>query len=171
MGRFTDAVALAQANGLTADTALVRHFASRSGLNLNFEQAISSTVDIFARAGLADGRYESYEFTDVDRSISGGAAIKGLRWGRPNDTLGAAFAVNAASKQRISYLDAGGLGILTGDGRLPHPGDEHIAEIYYDTRLLKAVSLTGDFQVIGNPGYNRDRGPVIILGARFHAQF
>jgi high affinity Mn2+ porin len=28
-----------------------------------------------------------------------------------------------------------------------------------------------DFQHIANPGYNRDRGPINVLGARVHADF
>jgi hypothetical protein len=31
----------------------------------------------------------------------------------------------------IAYLNAGGLGIVIGDGQLPHPGLEQIIEAYY----------------------------------------
>jgi high affinity Mn2+ porin len=31
--------------------------------------------------------------------------------------------------------------------------------------------VTADYQLIVNPGYNRDRGPVSVFGARLRAQF
>src|SRR3979490_3007852 len=35
-----------------------------------------------------------------------------------------------------SFLNAGGLGILVGDGKLPHPGLERIIETYYSLPLF-----------------------------------
>ena len=64
-----------------------------------------------------------------------------------------------------------GHGILIGDGRLPHPGDETIVETYYSLALTKAVHATLDYQFIENPAYNRDRGPVSVVGLRMHAQY
>jgi high affinity Mn2+ porin len=68
-------------------------------------------------------------------------------------------------------LNAGGLGILVGDGRLPHPGAEQIAETYYSLAVLAAAALTLDYQWIKNPAYNGDRGPVSVFAIRVHAQF
>ncbi|MGH8288228.1 MAG: carbohydrate porin [Steroidobacteraceae bacterium] len=67
-------------------------------------------------------------------------------------------------------LEAGGLGILIGDGRLPHPGDEHILATYCDLATTTAVHLTFDYQWVGNPAYNRDRGPVPIFALRVHLE-
>jgi len=64
----------------------------------------------------------------------------------------------------------GGLGILVGDGRLPHPGLEQILETYY-CLAVRAWRVTLDYQFFNNPAYNRDRGPVSVLGLRLHAQF
>jgi high affinity Mn2+ porin len=97
--------------------------------------------------------------------------VKGTGWGRSGDTVGLAGVVNGISRIHQQFLDAGGLGILVGDGRLPHPGDEYIAEAYYDFALAKPLHLSIDAQFVDHPGYNRDRGPVPIGGLRLHAQF
>jgi high affinity Mn2+ porin len=62
------------------------------------------------------------------------------------------------------------LGILIGDGQLPHPGPEQIIETYYRFPI-GSWQATVDYQFITNPAYNRDRGPVSIIGTRLHAQF
>ena len=78
--------------------------------------------------------------------------------------------VNGISDAHQRYLAAGGLGILIGDGRLPHPGAEEILETYYDVAALKSVHLSLDYQFVEHPAYNRDRGPVSALGLRLHGQ-
>jgi len=170
MGRFDDAIALAEETGGTPNTALVRRYASRIGVNLNFEQQIVPNVGAFGRFGWADGNVEPYEFTDVDRTASLGTQLAGKLWGRPDDTFGLAGVVNGISAPHIAYLNDGGLGILIGDGQLPHPGYEQIMETYYSFPLGK-VQATADYQFIVNPAYNRDRGPVSVLAMRLHAQF
>jgi hypothetical protein len=42
MGRFDDAIALGELTGQTPDTALVRRYATRSGISLNLEQPVSA---------------------------------------------------------------------------------------------------------------------------------
>jgi len=79
--------------------------------------------------------------------------------------------VNGISDAHGRYLDAGGLGVLVGDGRLPHPGDEYIGEAFYKLAATRGFELTLDYQRIGNPGYNRDRGPANVIGARVHGAF
>ncbi|MEO7027731.1 MAG: carbohydrate porin, partial [Caulobacteraceae bacterium] len=69
------------------------------------------------------------------------------------------------------YLALGGLGILVGDGQLPHPGTENILETWYNLGVVKALQLTLDYQFVDNPAYNRDRGPVSVFAARLHTQF
>jgi len=65
---------------------------------------------------------------------------------------------------------AGGLGILVGDGRLPHPRPEQILETYYDWALLPQLHASIDYQYIRNPAYNGDRGPVSVFAIRMHTQ-
>jgi len=170
MGRYDDAIALAQQNGITPATADVRRYASRSGVNLNFEQQIVPNVGFFARAGFAGGNVEPYEFTDIDRTASAGLSLAGKLWGRPDDTFGIAGVANGISSAHKAYLNAGGLGILVGDGQLPHPGQEEILETYYSLPI-GSWRLTADYQFVVNPAFNRDRGPVSILGARLRTQF
>jgi high affinity Mn2+ porin len=53
---------------------------------------------------------------------------------------------------------------------LLHPGREQILETYY--RLpVGSWQVTGDYQFIVNPGYNRDRGPVSVISLRLRSQF
>ena len=63
------------------------------------------------------------------------------------------------------------LGIVVGDGRLPHSGAEQILETYYNCGLVSQLHLTFDYQFVKIPAYNRDRGPVSIFAVRVHAQF
>jgi high affinity Mn2+ porin len=125
---------------------------------------------VFARAGWADGNVEPYEFTDADRTLAGGVSLMGKAWGRPNDTFGFAGIVNGISGIHEAYLNAGGLGILVGDGQLPHPGTEKIFEAFYSLPIGSWVA-TLDYQFVANPGYDRDRGPASIIATRLHAQF
>ncbi len=170
MGRYDDALDLAASTGGPPDTALVRRYASRPGIGLSLEQQVSKELGVFARAGWADGDIEPYEFTDIDRTLAAGLSLTGRAWGRPDDTFGLAGVVNEISSAHIAYFNAGGLGILIGDGQLPHPGPEQIIETYYSLPIGN-WKATLDYQFIMNPAYNRDRGPVSIIATRLHAQF
>jgi high affinity Mn2+ porin len=170
MGAYDDATRLALASGQPADVARVRRYRSRPGVYANLEQEVADGVGVFARLGWDDGSQESYEYTDIDRTAQAGVSVSGARWGRKGDTVGVAVVVNQLSPAGQRYLNAGGLGILVGDGRLPHPGDEHIAEAYYAVGLAKGVTLTFDDQLVANPAYNRDRGPVDVLSLRLHLE-
>ena len=170
MGGYRDAVSLAQQTSTIPDTALVRHFDSRPGIAINIEQEMTADLGIFARASLNDGSKEAFEFTEINRSLSTGLALKGDRWGRHDDTLGAAFAVNALSDAARAYFAAGGMGILIGDGQLNYR-PEWIVELYYNAHVEKRVTLGIDYQTIANPAYNADRGQVRVLSARLHLDY
>jgi high affinity Mn2+ porin len=170
MGRFDDAVALAQQTGGLPNTADVRRYTSRPGANLNAEQQVVPDVGIFGRVGWAAGNVEPYEFTDIDHTASAGLSLGGRLWGRRDDTFGLASVFNGISSAHRAYLDAGGLGVLVGDGQLPHPGPERIIETYYRIPL-GPWQVTADYQLIVNPAYNRDRGPVSVIAARLRTQF
>jgi high affinity Mn2+ porin len=68
-------------------------------------------------------------------------------------------------------LNAGGIGILVGDGQLPNPGLEKIFEAYYSYALTASTRVSLDYQSVRNPAYNADRGPVNAFAARLHWQF
>jgi high affinity Mn2+ porin len=165
MGSYDDAARLAQATGL------VRRYASRPGMSINLEQELDDNFGLFARASLNDGSKEAYEFTEIDRSLSLGLSLRGTDWGRPNDTVGVANVVHALSASARRYFAAGGLGILIGDGKLPHYGTEDILEVYYSAQVWDWLTVSADYQFIANPAYSSDRGPVSALGARLNAKF
>ena len=169
MARFADAIAAA--GGGAPDPAAVRRYATRTGIGANLEQQLTDQLSLFARAGLADGEREPYEFTDVDRTLAVGLALSGDRWGRKDDTAGVAGVVNAISKLHQRYLAAGGLGILVGDGQLPRYGAERIVEAYYSAAVTRNLKVSFDGQLLDNLAYNRDRGPATVLAVRLHAQF
>jgi high affinity Mn2+ porin len=170
-GKFQDAITLSQITGEPADITAVRAYSGRPGVSINLEQQISDTVGMFARAGWAEGKIEPWDFTDIDRTAAGGVSINGKNWGRPDDTVGIAGVVNNISDVHRAYFNAGGLGILIGDGQLPNPGLEKIFETYYSYALSADMRLSFDYQFIANPAYNTDRGPVNTFAGRFHAQF
>lgn len=170
MARYDDAVRRADETGTGPDVASVRRSTSRGGVTVNVEQEVLPALGVFARVGVNDGRKEAYEFTEINRSATLGFALKGTQWGRRDDTVGVAAVVNGLSGPARRYFAAGGIGILIGDGRLNY-GTEQIVEAYYSLRLVRSAALSLDYQHVGHPAYNRDRGPVSIYGVRLHADF
>jgi high affinity Mn2+ porin len=170
LGTYQDAIALAQATGAPADIAAVRQYRSRSGLSMNVEQEVTDDLGVFARAGFASGDVEPDSYTDIDRTIAAGLSLSGKRWERPDDTFGFAAVANAITPIHAQFLNDGGLGILIGDGQLPHPGLEQIIETYYQFPVY-AWKVMFDYQFVVNPAYNRDRGPVSIGAIRLHSEF
>jgi high affinity Mn2+ porin len=171
MALLDEAVRLAETTGAAVDIAALRRYRGRIGASLDFAQQVRPDLGVFARIGKAGGNVETYEFTDIDRTASLGMSLQGTRWQRSDDTVGLAAINNGISAARERFLNAGGLGILVGDGRLPHPGPEQIIETYYSLALMGAAHLTVDYQWIDHPAYNRDRGPVSLVAVRLHAQF
>jgi len=139
------------------------------GLELNLEQLLTRDLGGFVRAGWNDGQNESWAFTEIDRSVSLGLSISGNRWHRQNDNFGLAAVISGLSAPHRNYLKAGGRGFELGDGNLNY-ALEHLAELYYSWQIVKWLSLSGACQVILNPGYNKDRGPVNVFSLRLHAK-
>jgi high affinity Mn2+ porin len=140
------------------------------GFGINLDQEIRTNLGAFMRLGWSDGKNQTYEFTDVDRTATTGIAVKGARWRRPADTVGAAVIVNGISAVHRQYLAAGGLGITIGDGALDYRS-ERVGETYYNWRIAKHFHLTADYQFAQNPAYNHVRGPVDLLALRFHTEY
>ena len=171
MSRFRDALDLGAQTGTVPDINSVRTGTqTKSGLGVNLEQAISADAGVFARAMWADGQTETYAFTEIDRSLSGGVSLKGGSWGRAEDTVGVALARNGLSSARRDYLAAGGLGFFIGDGKLNY-APETILEAFYSWKATKAAWVSADWQYIRNPAYNADRGPVNVVTLRLHGEF
>jgi high affinity Mn2+ porin len=156
---------------LMEDITKTRRYRFQYGFALSAEQEITKDLGAFLRASWRDRQEEVWQFTDIDRSASAGLQLKGAAWKRPDDTVGLAGIVDGLSSAHRDFLPAGGLGPLIGDGKLPHYAVEGVLETYYDFQFTKNVHLGIDYQFVGNPGYNSDRGPVNILSSRFHFQF
>jgi len=171
MALYRDAVALGAETGSTPDVDFVRKRQNRAGIALNVEQEVTRGLGLFLRLSSDDGRKEAFEFTEINRSVSAGLSLAGELWSRPDDTVGLAAVVNGISGDARDYFAAGGLGILIGDGRLPHYGAESIIESYYSLRVAKWLALSLDYQYVQNPAYNRDRGPVHVVGVRIHLEY
>lgn len=171
MARYDAAVAAAQRSAAPADVSSLRQFDSRPGAALNLEQALTADLGLFTRLSANDGSKETFEFTDINRSLSGGLSLQGSAWQRAQDSVGLAAVVNELSGAAQRYFAAGGMGLLIGDGQLPHYGSERIAELYYRWQMLPQLQLSADGQYVENPAYNRDRGPVRLAALRLHVQF
>jgi high affinity Mn2+ porin len=171
LGTYLDAISQGAATGQTPSTGAVRSFRTKDGFGLNLEQQLTPDLGVFARASVSQGTVEEVDFTDINQSILAGLSLTGGRWGRPDDTVGLAGALNRISQQGKLYLAAGGLGGIIGDGQLPNAGPEQILEVYYRVPVFNFAHLTVDYQFINHPAYNRDRGPVSIFGLRARVQF
>ncbi len=152
------------------DTAALRTFRTKRMLALNAEQELTDDLGVFARLGWNDGRAQNWMFTEMDWSVSAGLSLTGLRWDRPLDTVGLALNVGGLSDPHRRFLAEGGIGFITGDGRLRYV-PETVVETYYDIRLAPGLNLAANAQLVVNPAYNADRGPVPVLALRLHAAF
>jgi hypothetical protein len=172
MGSYDEAIRGFLA-GRDAVPNLVAHRAQgrvKTGVGLNVEYTFPSPLRVFARTGWNEGDNESFAYTEVNDSVQGGADLGGSFWHRPQDRLGIAVVSNGLSAPHREYLALGGLGFLLGDGTLRY-GREDIVETYYTTRLWRGLSASAGLQYIDHPGYNRDRGPVLVEMLRVHVEF
>ncbi len=169
-GEALDLVALNPGLDPTDALAQTRTGRTKYGYYLNLEQPLTEQIGVFARWSWNNGKSEIAAFTDIDRSLSFGASIAGKGWGRPDDKIGVAVAINGLSKEHRDYIAAGGLGILIGDGMLNYR-EEKILEAFYAWYLLKGLILTLDYQFMVDPAYNADRGPISFFSARLHGEF
>jgi len=140
------------------------------GLGMSADQQISNAISLFLRAGWNDGQFATWAFTEIDRTGSMGATVKGDQWKRPRDIFGVAGVLNGISKIHRDFLADGGYGFIIGDGALKY-GHEGILEAYYSACLASGLFLTGDYQFVNNPAYNKDRGPVSVFSLRVHLEF
>ncbi len=155
---------------LNLDISQTRMGRIKYGYVVSLEQAVTDDIGLFGRWSWNNGKTEIMAFTDIDSSLSMGTSIKGTKWGRPDDVIGLGGAINGLSRDHRDFLAAGGLGVLVGDGALNYRR-ERILETYYAFALNKALTLSADYQLITNPAYNADRGPVHVFSGRFHGEF
>ena len=156
---------------LDANIIETRRYRLTEGFVINFEQEITSDLGAFLRLAARNPNYEAWAFSDASRSLEVGLSLKGTSWRRPNDTIGLAEMAAGIGHAEKAFFNAGGLGILAGDGKLPHYGIENVIEFYYNFEVHKGVNVTFDYQLAANPAFNEDRGPINILGARIDVKF
>jgi high affinity Mn2+ porin len=172
MGIYRDAVA--QFNeGLVKVPDITNHpwhITRKYGFGVNLEQNLTRNVTAFARWGWDDGRTESFAYTEIDSTFDEGIGMNGRQWHRKQDRAGIAFVSNGIKKDHQIYLADGGNGFLLGDGKLNY-GRENIVESYYTAHVWRGIYVAPGVQYIVNPGYNRDRGPVVVPSLRAHVEF
>jgi len=144
--------------------------AVKYGFGLNAEQELTESLRVFGRFGWNEGQHESFAYTEVDQTLEFGGDLTGKQWGRANDKVGLAFVSNAIKRDHQEYLKLGGLGFLLGDGKLNY-AREDILESYYTVHAWRGVFYALDAQYIAHPGYNQDRGPVLVESLRMHVDF
>src|SRR5579863_3385328 len=171
MGIYRDQVIQAAEAGTKPDiTAHPWHITRKYGFGINVEQNLTHYLTAFARFGWDNGKTESFAYTEVDQTFAEGVGANGAWWHRKQDRAGIAFVSNAIKKDHQNYLAAGGLGFLLGDGGLNY-GREDILESYYTVHVWRGIYLAPGVQHITDPGYNRDRGPVVVPSFRAHIEF
>ena len=172
MGSYRGAVDNFHA-GLTSVPEITAHplqTTIKYGFGANFEQPLNDWIGVFGRWGWNEGRHESYAYTEVDETMQIGIGGSGKRWQRKFDRAGLVFVSNGISRDHQEYLALGGSGFLLGDGRLNY-GRENIVESYYTLHVWRGIYPSFGVQHINDPGYNRDRGPVVVPTLRLHLEF
>jgi len=171
MGIYRDQIAQAEDNDVApVITDHPWHITRKYGFGINLEQNLTRYLTAFARFGWDNGKTESFAYTEVDQTFAEGVGAQGAWWHRKQDRAGIAFVSNAIKKDHQTYLADGGLGFLLGDGALRY-GRENILETYYTVHAWRGIYLAPGLQHIVDPGYNRDRGPVLIPAFRAHVEF
>jgi len=146
------------------------HVTRKYGFGINVEQGLTRNLTAFGRFGWNNDKTESFAFTEVGQTFSGGLGANGALWHRKQDRAGIAFVSNGIKKDHQVYLADGGLGFLLGDGRLNY-GRENIVESYYTAHVWRGIYIAPGLQYVVDPGYNRDRGRVLVPGLRAHVEF
>jgi hypothetical protein len=171
MGSYREAVALASTASTAPDVAATRREGrTKLGFGLNLEQALTEGAGVFLRLGWNDGKTEAWAFTEVERTVSLGASSGGAAWGRPADRVGAGFAWNGIGGDHRAYTAAGGYGFMLGDGKLNYSA-ERVLDVTYAFVPVEGVQVSAEVQRFWNLAFNRDRGPVTVVGARLHLEF
>lgn len=169
-GNFAEA--LAQGGDINTTIAGTREYGrGEYGFALNLEQQLRDDLGAFVRLSWNNGANENFGFSQANQSLALGLSLQGKKWGREDDVVGFAVAVNGISSEQRKALKAGyDTGLIIGDGGLSYSG-ESIIETYYNYKLTAYASVGPDYQLVLNPAYNADRGPVNIFALRAHAEF
>jgi hypothetical protein len=187
IGRFNDAISTFEAdpqknattctsfnygsqNPNAPDLCWVRKPNVKLGVGMFAEQYVAPGIGVFGRGMFADGRTEVDSYTATDRSLSVGTLAKGQLWNRPADYTGVAMNFGWISEPHARYLALGGIDGFIGDGFIT-PGIERVVDVFYSVNVRKSFWISGDYQHITDPAFNKDRGPVNVFSVRIHGEF
>lgn len=187
IGRFRDAIAAFQAdpqhnattctgfnygssNPNAPDLCWARKPNVKSGVGIFAQQYVARDIGVFSRAMFSDGKTEVDAYTSTDRSFSLGVLAKGSTWSRPRDITGIGVNFGWISQAHVDYLRLGGIDGFVGDGRI-NSAAETALDAFYSFNYHKVFWLSGDYQHIANPAFNKDRGPVNVFSIKVHGEF
>lgn len=170
LGKFDEVNAVAVATGVAPNMSQFRARRQKNGVGINLAQQLWPGVGLFLRAGVNDGRYETVDYTDINRTIAGGFVFSGDLWGRANDKIGLGASISGISGSFIRYLQLGGVGAFIGDGRLTYAPEKNL-EVFYNWGVFDWLQATLDYQYFANPGFNVARGPMNLFALRVRAAF
>ena len=146
------------------------HITRKYGFGINLEQNLTPHLTAFARFGWDNGKTESFAYTEVDQTFAEGLGANGAWWHRKQDRAGIAFVSNAIKKDHQNYL-AARRPRLPARRRQPQLRPrKYFRDLLHGARLARHLLAPG-VQHINNPGYNRDRGPVVVPSFRLHLEF
>ena len=124
----------------------------------------------FARFGWDNGKTESFAYTEVDQTFDQRARserrVVASQAGPRRHRLR-----HQRHQERSPELSRRRRPWLPSRRRPSHYGRENILESYYTVHVWRGIYLAPGVQHIINPGYNRDRGPVIVPSFRAHVEF
>jgi high affinity Mn2+ porin len=169
MGNYVEATDDPQFNHQIAATRVYGN--QKYGFATSVNQELAKGLNGFVRLSYDDGATETWAFTEIDRSLAAGLVQMGWRWSRPDDALGIGAVASLLSNQHRFYLASGGYGFIIGDGALTHYGPETLGEIFYQCQVVQNFSFGGIYQLILNPAFNRDRGPINVFTFRAQVAF
>jgi hypothetical protein len=188
MGRFNDAINAFESNpadnagncgtlynygsenATAPDLCFVRKPNVKLGVGINAEQSITPNIGVFSRFMYSDGHTEVEAYDSADRSASVGTVLKGSLWGQQLDSVGIGVGTSWISPAHAHYLAMGGVDGFIGDGALTK-ANETMTDLYYSRHIGRSIYLSLDYQHVWNPGYNAARGPVNLVGGKFHVEF
>jgi carbohydrate-selective porin OprB len=171
MGNYGEAIAAYRTGIVDTPDITATRLAGRTkyGVGFNLQQQVTTNIRLLARLGWSDGRNESFAYTEIDNTIELGFDVTTGPWGRSRDQFGLAAVSSGLSDGHRTYLALGGEGFLLGDGKL-HYGRENIVEAYYTAQLRRGIFPSIDVQLVDAPGFNKDRGPVVVFTGRLHVE-
>ena len=118
-------------------------------------------VDV--KATLYDGSYHEVDSNEMAFKIAGSMAFKEAARKASPVLLEPVMSVEVVVPEEF-------MGTIIGDGALRYR-PEAVMETYYAYSSSDWSTVTLDYQLVVDPGYNADRGPVSIFALRLHAAF